>query len=522
MSFALPDNMPSLNLSVPVDRHAVGNVELNEKLLLHWIKQLPANDPIEFSRRYLDALKRFNGNDIPHAERMKLLDMYREPFNKVVLGLTAGKLDKLVKSTSQRLELIREMADVLNELAKGYKLVIVESDAVSNNLKLKPLVHMAIYRAVEQLSLLALHNYKFYRTLPEKLFRELHQLYVLTETAGLAEKPPFVNAQYKAELSVQLRYTQLLLTSICNPYGLADGEVIRAYQLMLQLAPAARIRLVNAENQAEAGHFYINCLTDLTPAPAILPAKDSEHRHPALLLDTKPILNRVDTLFEQATQQGSYHPAADNIQLLRQIVPYLNTSYQRKQARVPVDENETAYMAVGLSDIHHAATQPSALPIANHAWLDAAWQVLNKNSYGYLLQKRKVGLAHELKIGDFVGILDATDNKPKAKLASIRWLRTDEFEQTKLGLKFLHGDPIPVMFSIADEPQRHPAFLIRENSLYHQPAMLITHSGTHAKAEVLTIKTGKKRFNFSVRPEQLLTQNSSFESFTFSDVINSE
>jgi hypothetical protein len=225
-------------------------------------------------------------------------------------------------------------------------------------------------------------------------------------------------------------------------------------------------------------------------------------------------------LFDQADRQGSYHPAADNIQLLRQVVPYLNTSYQRKQARVPVEDNKATYLAVGLDDIHRAAVEPSALPIANHPWLDSAWEVLNKNSYGYLIQKRKVRQAHDLKIGDFVGILDASQSKPTVKLASIRWLRSDDFEQTKLGLKFLHGDPIPVQFSIADNQQRYPAFLIRENSLYQQPAMLITHTGIHAKGEQLTIKTGKKRFNFTVQPQRLLTHNSSFESFTFTDVVD--
>lgn len=521
MSFALPDNMPSLSLSVPSDRHAAGNVELNEKLLRHWIRQLPANDPIEFSQRYHDALKRFNGNDVPHSERMLLLDMYREPFNKVVLGLTPVKLQKLIKTPAHRLELIHTMADVLNELAKGYKIVIVEADAQSNNLKLKPLVHMAIYRAVEQLSLQALHAYKFYRSLPEKLFRELHQLYLLTEAAGIVDKAPFVNSQYKAEFSVQLRYSQLLLTSICNPYGLADGDVLRTYQLMLQLASAAKIVLLNNETKAEAGHFYINCLSDRPPAPSVLPAMDNQHRPPTLMLDTKPILSQVDSLFDQAERQGSYHPAADTIQLLRQIVPYLNTSYQRKQTRVPVDDNKATYLAIGLDDIHHAACEPSALPIANHPWLDSAWEVLNKNSYGYLVQKRKVRQAHDLKIGDFVGILDAAQSKSSVKLASIRWLRSDEFEQTKLGLKFLHGEPIPVQFSIADDTQRYPAFLIRENSLYQQPAMLITHAGIHAKGHNLTIKTGKKRFNFTVLPERLLTHNTSFESFTFSDVVDS-
>ncbi len=521
MSFPLPAKMPSLSLSIPTDRHAVGNVELNEELLRHWIRRLPSNDPIAFTARYLDALRRFNGNEVSHVQRMKLLDMYREPFNKVLFGLTLTKLQKLVKDPATRLALIEEMGEVLAELARGYKIVVVEANQQSDNLKLKPLVHMAIYRAVEQLSFQTLHAYKFYRTLPTSLFRELHQLYMLTEAAGIADKPPFVNSEYKAEFSVKCRYAQIMLVSISNPYGLGCGEVLRCYNLMLQLAPVARLVLLPDDAQPESGHFYINCLSDRTPAPSILPVMDNNNRPPTLVMDTKPILNRIDSLFEQAGSQGEAHPAAVNIQLLRQIVPYLNTSYQRKQPRLPVEGSKDTFIAVGLDAIHRAMTEVQNLPVANDPWLCSPWEILNKNSYGYLLQKRKVQLAHDLKIGDFVGIFDSSEPQAKLKLqlASIRWLRTDDFEQSKLGLKFIQGDPIPVFFTLGQAEQRQNAFLIRENSLHHQPAMLITVSGIYAQAAPITIKTGKKRFNFTVSPDKLLNQNDAFECFTFKDVL---
>lgn len=521
MSFPLPANMPSLSLSIPAERHAVGNVELNEKLLHHWIQRLPSNDPIAFTARYLDALKRLNANEVTHVERMKLLDIYRDPFNKVVTGLTITRLQKLVINPAARLKLIEDMGEVLNELAKGYKVVVMEANQHSDNLKLKPLVHMAIYRAIEQLSLQALNAYKFYRTLPTGLFRELHQLYLLTEASDIADKAPFVNSQYKAEFSVRQRYAQILLTCISDPYGLANSDVIRCYQLMLQLAPAARLLLLPEDAKPEAGHFYINCLSDRTPAPSVLPVMESDNRPPTVILDTKPILTRVDALFEQAAKQGEHHPAAENIRLLRHIVPFLNTSYQRKQPRVPVEGSKQTYIAVGLNAIHRAVTEVQALPVNNDPWLDSPWDILNKNHYGYLVQKRKLQLGHDLKIGDFVGILDSsvTNGKPSLKLASIRWLRTDDFEQSKLGLKFIHGDPIAVYFSINEQDSRHVAFLIRENSLHQQPAMLITAAGVFDQVSQLTIKTGKKRFNFTVCPDKLLAKNQDFECFTFKDKL---
>lgn len=522
MSFPLPANMPALSLSVPTERHAAGNVELNEELLHHWIRRLPAANPLEFSARYLDALKRFNANEVSQVQRIKLLDMYRGPLHKLLMTLTIPKLQQQIKNADKRLKLIDELSEVINQLAHGYKIIVVEANQESNNLKLKPLVHMAIYRALDAMSLLALHCYNFYRTLPPRLFQEMHQLLMLTMTADIADKPVFVNSQYKADFSVQQRYVQIMLTSICNPYGLASGEVLRCYQLMLQLAPAAVLDLLPDNASPEAGQFYINCLSDRTPAPSVLPALDNNYRPTTLMLDTKPILTRVDKLFDQAAAQGEHHPAAENIRLLRQVVPYLNTSYQRKQPRVPVEGNIEAYVAVGLEAIHHSVTSPVSLPVSGDPWLDRSWEVLNKNSYGYLLQKRKIRQAHDLKIGDFVGILEQAPNqtKPSLKLASVRWLRTDDFEQSKMGLKFIQGDAIPVFFSVADSEERQPAFLIRENTLQQQPAMLITTYGIHATASELTIKTGKKRFNFTVRPDRLLTQNESFECFTFKDIVN--
>lgn len=520
MSFPLPANMPSLSLTIPTERHAVGNVELNVDLLHHWLRRLPSDKPIEFTARYLDALKRFNTNDVGHADRLKLLDMYREPFNKILFGLTLPKLQAMVKDTATRLKLIEDMGSVFNELAMGYKIVVVEADQRSDNLKLNALAQLAIYRACEQLSYLALHAYKFYRTLPAKLFRELHQLYLLCDASGIADKPAFVNKQLKAEFSLKQRYCQLMLVSISNPYGLASGDILRCYNLMIQLAPAANLLPLPEDGKPLHGQFYINCLSDRTASPAILPVMDDNSRPPTLMLDTKPILSQVDKLFEQAAKQDS-HPAADNIRLLKQVVPYLNTTYQRKQPRVEVEGEKQAYITLGLAAIHHALSEVEQLPVTGDPWLNSPWQVLNKNSYGYLLEKRRVRQAHDLKIGDFIGILEQSDTsqKPLLMLASIRWLRTDDFEQTKIGLKFFQGDPIPVFFSIADAETKQAAFLIRENHLRNQPAMLITQTGVFTSAAQLTIKTGKKRFNFTVKPDKLLQQNDSFECFTFKDLL---
>ena len=168
MSFPFPDNMPELNLRIPSE---LGNssVELNGGLLQHWIKQLPKNDLESFIQLYLDALKRFNQNETEEQQRLTLLDLYREPLNKLLFILTPAKLAKLFPNLSDQNSIITDLADLMSELAIGYKIVIVKSEQKNSNLKLNVVALLAINRACEQLSYMALHAYKFYRALP-KLF----------------------------------------------------------------------------------------------------------------------------------------------------------------------------------------------------------------------------------------------------------------------------------------------------------------------------------------------------------------
>ncbi|MBD3633428.1 MAG: hypothetical protein HUJ23_00780, partial [Methylophaga sp.] len=102
MSFPLPANMPALSLSVPTERHAAGNVELNEELLHHWIRRLPTTNPLEFSARYLDALKRFNANEVSQVQRINLLDMYRGQLHKMVMSLRNPKLQQKLNNHDKR------------------------------------------------------------------------------------------------------------------------------------------------------------------------------------------------------------------------------------------------------------------------------------------------------------------------------------------------------------------------------------------------------------------------------------
>ncbi len=516
MPFKLPDNMPSLNLSIPVERDSNSSIELNESLLRHWLDKLPKNNLPQLIEIYSDALKRFNGNQVPLKNRLLLLDMYRGPLNQLLFTLTPAELRRQVRDSQQRRQIIDDLGELMNQLAIGYKMVIIEAGQVKANLDRNPLAHMAIYRTCEQLSYLALHSYKFYRNVPAKLFRECHQLYLLCDFADVAQKPPFVTSQYQATDSLARRYAQIMLLSISNPYGLQSGDVLTVYKLLRGLAAYAEIAPLPDDGKPVAGQFYINCLSDRTPLPSILPSMDDDQRPPTLMLNTKPVLMAVDNLFQQ-TDHGL---TEQQLRLIRQLAPFLNTSYQRTQPRVNFSGSKQAYFAVGLAAVHQALLHREQLSETHIAGISGPWEILNKNDFGYLLSRYRPDASHDLQVGDFVGIMEIADaeHKAVARLAVIRWLRTDDQDLCKVGVGLIEGEPLAIQYAVDGNTELlQPGLLIPELPRLNQAATLVTAHGIFRQGRSLTVKTAKKRFSFSIIADSLLTQNADFERFTFKD-----
>jgi hypothetical protein len=521
MSFDLPENMSHIHLSVPSERGSSEGIKLNESLLQNWIKRLPKNDLAKYTDTYLGAIKAFNREIIHEKQRLALLDIYRKPLNSLLFSLTIPKLVAEIPVPETRLKIINNLTELMSELAMGYKVIIMDADKHGSSLKNEQLGQLAINRASEQLSYMALHAYKFYQTVPMRVFQELHVLYRLCVHAHVDRLKPSLDLQHRALNSLHDRYTQILLVSICNPYGLQSGHVLEAYFLMEELVSDAEILPLPEDHAATAGHFFINCLSDRIPTPTIMPRNENWAPPPTLILNTKPLLVIADHLFDQAGNENEVESAI-NLDLFKQLVPFLNTSYQRKQPRIPVTGNEEVYLALGLESIHHCLSNLDKLTDADYKNYQSPWKILNKNGYGYLVKRQYVENFHDIKTGDFIGIFERQNSPEKAvfpSISSIRWLRTDDI-YTKTGLETVDGEPIAVHYALDDSEQTHPALLLPEIGENHQAASLITAPGIYGLQQTLHIKTKRKQFNFSVTIEKLLDKNSNFERFTFVDKLD--
>ncbi|RKZ95800.1 MAG: hypothetical protein DRQ40_02755 [Gammaproteobacteria bacterium] len=518
MSFPTPENMPDLNLSTPEREGANSSVDQNEALLGGWIKRLPKDDLEKYTELYLDALKGFNQTSSNEQQQSIMLDLYRAPLNDLLFSLTPFKLSQIYPDLNDRNNIIDALTELMAELALGYKKLVIESGKKIANLTRNPIAIFAINRACEQLGYMALHAYKFNREVPNKVFNELHQLYQLALLAEVEKKIPFINQRQRlqAKSSFKERYCQILLISISNPYGLKSGEVLHAYHIMQQFSVAAQIAPLPMGAEVVAGQFYINCLADKTPLPSELPMLENQTQPPTLVLDTKPAIGIVDSLLKQASVSIESAEAIDR-NVLKQLIPYFNTSYERKQKRMPVTGNAQVCLTTGLEAIHKTLMDTRSLPDDEHVAQDLSWDILNKNKTGYLLCRQDIVGNQELNVGDFVAIseVNATE-KTLTKLACIRWIKTDFNNKTKLGLDIIEGEPMAVRYSLDSMSKIRPAILLPETS---QAASLITMAGVFKRDKTIHIIPKKKRFQLNIMLNRLLNKNASFERFTFRDIM---
>ena len=507
MSFPLPGiDLPVLKLNIPPSEGKASNVELNETLLKHWVEKLSAEDLPAFLEAYQQPLYHFNHRTMPPLVRLKLLEIYRQPLNRMVMQLTSRELSPSARSIEQQNQLIDSLMQRLNQLAIGYKITVMNAAAENNILTHNAVAKMAIHRAIEQLGYLIIHAYKFYRQPPAGVYHDLHQLFLACLHAGIGDETPNMSLQQlKAEGSYQHRYIQIMLLGICNPFSLRCNAVLKVYRMMGQLAPLAETQLHQQFN-ASHGMFYINAKSDRLPEPGVQ-AQFSHSESTLVALNTKNILNGIERLLKQARAETEL-----DIMLINQITPYLNSAYQRKQPRLPVIGAVRACVIQGFSSIHRQFGPRDLSPLD----IQLSWQILNKNDRGFLLSNPLYGKEHRLTVGELVAITEVLQDQRAGmtRLATIQWLRYDQQGQTKLGLALLPGTAKPIHFRIASHEQLEPALLIPESVHPPFPASIICHSGVVRPGQRLQLQSSKKFLNFSIHCKQLIDNYGDSERIT--------
>jgi hypothetical protein len=534
----------AIKLSIP-SRQTQSNitVETRPKQVKEWLDALPLANSFDAARKLADALVASQTAKLGEEARLKLLELYRQTVWMLLPSLQqeyVGKPLPLAEKAKQAANLAREL---LNELANGYKMVVLDISQRRVSFGVSKLAPVALQHAIECLAEILDICYETYAPTPAGIWLELHQLYWYAARNKLHQEQFTEGGQ---TLSVNATYKQALLVALADPYRLLQGQLqaVKAYLLraadLVALQPLTKVETTQG--------LYLLCLdSDKPPKPLAHHTGVTDERTD-ILLNTIPLARSLHQQLQgleagqapaavdlpEAAKQAAYR------ELLKRLLKQWGIGAKRMFNRVATDGS--TYVCSGIRSLHHALAgdgEPDLVPETEEAEEEvqitvqvaaptdqtgqhttyncSSWYVLNESAGGMALSKDPKSIA-KIRVGDLIGLASGPIGATRTwGVAAVRWIHADTPGQVDLGAQFLSpkAEPIAIKPTISSaEAPFQPALLLPELPSLKQPDRIVAQRGNFLPNREFELRY--KGISRIVRATKLLEQTDSFEMFLFS------
>ncbi len=477
--------MPQLLLTLPDQHdHQDPTVERNERRLRAWAKELPLFNVVECTPQVQSRLSDFNAQRMPGKERVRLLEVFREAVEALFTAFDPRRLQQLPLTEEERDAVCESILALFAGVAEGYKLVLVEAHRAGRGPAKDKLALLATFRAMEQITLGLLFSYRVYGPTPPFAFLETHQLYLLAEQAGVAERP--VVGGHGAS-TIGTLYKRVMLLTIGDPYRLEENVALLLFEHLRDYAPLAVIGPAGAE--ACHGRFLVDLGSD-SPPHRCTEERLSEVEEPRLL-DLQPVAAALEA--HLASQ-----PDSAAARLLARVVAQIRGDEQRSLPRRAASREVLLACGVGaICSLLQGGNPP-----------EGTWQVVNESANGYMLA-RTPPLGGELRVGDLAAVLERGEEQPQ--IAVIRWIRNARGGRVETGVEILPGAPSPVRCQRLDLDLTADCIFLPEVQALGITVSLIAPKGLYAIDQPLELTAPNRRL--LIRAGTLLMETTCFDRF---------
>jgi len=445
-----------LTLSVPKIDDSVQphKVETRPKATMEWLSRLPFSSPIDTAQQLVLALYTLNRIPLDEDERGALLALYRPAVARAASSLEMLLSDSGIPPHPQQRQAGSLLGELHAEHSIGYKhLLRTLSTRRFGRSQIKHIAEITAH-SLAALRDVQLACYLTYSPVPAGLWREMHDLYLLTKSNGMASK--VVNDALPADQV----YSQALLLALADPPHMSRAELTHI-QLYLH-AFGKRVVLAETPPSINLHGFLIETDSDRGPGPQPTGADgvslwlDTEalcrHLHEtAVRLRTGDTPRRIGL----PTGMGS----ETSLTLAKRLLKLWRPGAHRAFKRYP-DPGSAIQVVAGVSAIHRllelvpqaaqfsttstdtlTGQDGSAIFAAPSAVNASHWTVSNDSAAGLALSGTP-DTPLNLKVGDALAL--RAEDSVVWSLAVIRWVKMLDARQVELGVERLSPRIQPV------------------------------------------------------------------------------
>ena len=522
-----------LRVSTP-DRQGLSFCEATPREFKRWIADLPKANIGETARQLYQCLVELNQLVTSSENRLQLLELLRPEVYFVCSHLERHFLNQSIVLDERPRKVANLCQALQNHLAIGYKLIVtrVMPRFSKDN---APVLAMALQRASHSLCGPLVRASQLYCPVPEGLWLELHQLYLMARRHGLQQLQISDGlARNGRSLSIEQVYIGALLLGCARCNQMRQSSIARLAEGLESWSKLATLQAADAPGSLFAispqldgpprykslfGEAELHSLLGLDPTPLVdaikefllLPPESTEAKQlqipEGMPLDLLQHLSSAwgdiaERTFQRNPGRGSLFICIGmsalhfNLAGQRSFAEVLKRPEEERSARFSVSNTSEAAgpdiwagafdaqrvsnwePGMPLEEIQYRSTKPGEQHVVEEiaeSYPSHELPIVNHSPGGYCLSwPREV--PGQLQAGELLGIQDMPGQS--WSVAVVRWIRQVRGGGTQMGIELIapHAQPCGVQLVRKSEQnsQYLRALLLPEIRVVSRPATLIT------------------------------------------------
>src|SRR6266850_2543289 len=505
-----------------------------------WLKALPLINVAPSHVRLLGQLDELNAYNVAPAERLKILELLREPVSFVQKELSKKFASRPAPLAKLEREILDNVHALWDALSYGYQhcLKAVADGASGTN---AALIGQRVLWCTGQ-KMIA--YYQAYQDVREREWKLLHSAYALVEDKGVAGNEVAHPAHKGRQTTCTETYAQVLLIDLANPGKLTPRQIELISLWLERWTPKISI----GRAPAAAGEGAAPLVVDLSGAAGA--SRRAPEGDTTRVLDThelgSSVRKRVGLLRKGETPAALGLGEDVTAPLAESLLTMLYRRWcEDKQSRAHPRRSAsgTAQTCAGTAAVYYFVTGralaarggPQKISQVQHEQIATlgrvtmredeepgpppdfaveTWQIRDESAPGLRLARVDPAASSRLTLGQLLGIRLA--DAKVFLLCAVKWLSVSVEFELRIGVQILPGIPqgaaIRVVGANAAAEQYTPAFLLPAVAALQAPETLVVPAGwfkPNREIVVLTERSSKLRL------ASVVDRGADFERVTF-------
>jgi hypothetical protein len=504
-----------------------------------WVKALPLINIAPSHVRLFDQLDQLNACKLAPPERLKILEILREPVSFVQKEQSKKFSNRPAPLAKTEREVFRSVNALWSALSLGYQhcLQAIIEGANSLNGQTALICQRVLWCTGQKM----VDHYQAYQNVAEDDWRVLHHVYALAEERGAVDDPvghPL--HKDKTKTTCTETYAQVLLLHLANPGKLTPRQIELIMQWLESWTPKVSI----GPEPPPSAEGVAPLVVDLSHAAGAThrPAEGEDVRHIEIREVGRSVRKRVGLLRKGQTPAALGLGEDVTASLAESLLVMLYRRWcedKESRAHPRRSTSGTAQVCSGMAAIHYfvtgqafrgapreltktqheeiatfgrVATRHEELAAAPPTFPLETWQIKDESAPGLRLQRIDPAANSRLILDQLLGVRPA--DAKGFLLCTVRWISVSEDFDLRVGVQILPGVPLGIAIrpDMAASEQYTPAFMLPSVAALQAPESLVLPLGWFKPDRVIEVQ---REGALRVQLVSVLNRGADFERVSF-------